>query len=189
MATETEIKLQLPDPDRLRTRLGAPAAARRGYVLEVNRILDTAERRLLDSGCGLRLREARSLEGPPEQRAELTFKGPRVAGPVKIREELEVVVSDAATLRALFERLGFHEVLVYEKRRESWQYGACVVTIDELPLLGFFAEIEAPSAAAIMPVRAELQLEACPLVAETYVELAATHGQIDSAGRRRLLFG
>ncbi len=191
MPQEIEAKLRIPGPEPLRGRLRALGAQPRAPVFETNRILDTADGRLRAAGCGLRVRCCRPL--PPAaahdtESAWLTFKGPRAAGELKQREELETGVADAAMLLALFERLGYRSVILYEKRRETWHLRSCEVTLDELPQLGWFAEIEGPDAQAIAAVRAQLDLAATPLVRETYVELAARHGTPDAAGVRRLAF-
>jgi adenylate cyclase class 2 len=124
----------------------------------------------------------------------LTYKGPRDLNPllidsgVKAREELEVTVSDADALTALFERLGYASAIVFEKNRETWQYRECVITVDELPQLGWYSEIEGPDAEAVQQVAAELALTADQHVEETYVELTARYGIPTPTGGRKLEF-
>jgi adenylate cyclase class IV len=79
-------------------------------------------------------------------------------------------------LLALLARLGFVETVVYEKRRETWQVGVCEVVLDELPQLGWFAEIEGPSESAVRECRTKLALDSEAIAPESYVELAARHG-------------
>jgi len=190
MAREIELKYRLDDPTAVRARLGACGAQRIAHVLETNRIFDTAERKLLGSDCGLRLRTYRPLgDGGPAGIATLTYKGPRTPGKTKVREELETPVTDPEATARILQRLGFNEVIVYEKRRESWQLGDCVVCLDELPKLGWFIEIEGPSHDAVETARKRLGLSGAAPLRETYVELAATHGHPDPTGVRRLHFG
>ena len=81
--------------------------------------------------------------------ARLTFKGlPQepVASEARVREELEVTVSDFATADQLLRRIGFAPRQVYEKYRETWRTGDVEVVVDELPF-GTFVELEGPEAA------------------------------------------
>ena len=193
MPTEIEVKFRLDRPEPLRERLrqlGTPAGP---PVLETNRIFDAPDRRLLNADCGLRVREVRPQPAGPAvgsgvRPALFTFKGPRQAGQFKVREELETPVQDAAALTAILARLGFREVVVFQKRREAWQVDPCVVTLDELPRLGWWAEIEGPHERAVTDVQAQLGLAKASPVPETYVALAAAHGDQDAHGCRRLLF-
>ena len=77
--------------------------------------------------------------------------------------------------------------MVYEKHRETWRLERCDVCLDELPRLGWYVEIEGSDATAVGEVRRQLGLHTRPMLRETYVELAATHG-FDDRGCRRLVF-
>lgn len=189
MAQEIEAKYGLDDPADLRAWLRDCGGRRLANVLETNRIFDTTDRRLLTADCGLRLRTGRSLDDEQMVAATLTYKGPRAPGPQKRREEIETAVTDVSAVTLILQRLGFHEVLVYEKRRETWRLDACEICLDELPQLGWFAEIEGPESAAVEAAAARLGLGAREPLRETYVELTAVHGACDSGGAKRLLFG
>jgi adenylate cyclase class 2 len=188
VAQEIEAKFRIDEPSFLRDRLRELGARRTVQALETNRIFDAPDRRLLRADCGLRVREYRDECGDEPPRGTLTFKGPRESGETKSREELETAVTDAAAAASVLERLGFEEVIRYEKRREVWQLGECEVCLDELPRLGWFIEIEGPTVQAIESARRQLHLEDSPALRETYVELAAAHGETDATDRRRLLF-
>ncbi len=81
--------------------------------------------------------------------AMVTYKGPRHAGPVKTREEIELAI-DASQLdqwQLLVSRLGFQQVVPVLKTRRVFrcdtdQYAEIHVTLDEVQQLGSFAEIE-----------------------------------------------
>src|SRR5215216_363329 len=96
MSLEIEIKLKLDHLAPVRDRLRHVGAKRVGEVMETNIFFDTADRGLLASDCGLRLRRSRDLIGGGTgsaghaDRLVLTFKGPRAEGDVKTREEIEV---------------------------------------------------------------------------------------------------
>jgi adenylate cyclase class 2 len=189
MAEEIEVKVPLDDPTDLRSRLRVGGARRTGYVLETNRILDAADRGLLAEDRGLRLRTSRCLEGGEQLRATIAFKGPRAAGVLKARDELETAVADPAVIAAILERLGYREVVVYEKRRETWQIERCEVSIDELPRLGWFVEIEGPNPGSITQACRRTGIDPQAALRETYVEMAAREGEPAADGVRRLLFG
>jgi predicted adenylyl cyclase CyaB len=193
MAREIEAKFRLEDVARLRQRLAALGAQRADTVQEQNLLLDTPARQLLRSGCGLRIRVAQPLDESGPRRVTLTYKGPRDPHlhhqGIKAREEIELDAGDDARLVALFARLGFAPVLCYEKRRETWRLGGTEVVLDELPQLGWFAEIEAPDSEAVESLRAQLGLDPTAAVPETYPELTARFGTPDADGTRGLRFG
>ena len=133
---ETEIKLEVQDSAALRRLLRAAGfRVSRARVFETNTLFDTPGLRLRTSGSLLRVRE---VKGP----AKLTFKGPAVTERFKSREELEVEASDARTLRAILERVGFEPAFRYEKYRTEFRRGpGGVLTLDETPI-GVFLELE-----------------------------------------------
>ena len=188
MAQEIEVRFRLTAPEGLQARLHAAGAKRVPRVLETNRILDTGDRRLLAADCGLRVREWHSLDGRQKTGATLTFKGPRSSSQVKSREEVETPVADATATLAILERLGFREAITYQKRREEWRLGECVVALDELPQLGWYVEIEGPAVSAVDAARARLDLTDVACERDTYVHLAEQHGQVLPDGPRRLMF-
>ncbi|MFO0838547.1 MAG: class IV adenylate cyclase [Phycisphaerae bacterium] len=196
MGAEIEIKLRLAEPAALRRRLVELGAELRGTWFEINRLFDTPEKRLFKQDCGLRVRQIWHIDagGPTSatpagaERGELTFKGPRSGDAVKSREEINVEVADDAAAALILERLGFHESIRYEKRRQTWSLDPCEVVLDELPRLGWFVEIEAPSGREVEACRAKLGLDGVEPIADTYVGLTEKHGDVTGAGGRALKF-
>jgi adenylate cyclase, class 2 len=190
MPLEIEIKLRITAPEAVRARLIAAGAQRCRQVLEHNQLFDTPDNTLRTAGCGLRIREAAPFAAGGQRPAQtvLTFKGARRPGELKIREEIETEVGDAPALQTILNRVGFRAVVSYEKRRESWLLAGCEVTLDEMPRLGWFAEIETSDPQTIPVVRAQLGLEQAEVVPESYVELAARHGEKGADGAVRLKF-
>lgn len=133
---ESEIKLRVAGPEPARAALARLGATRvRARYLEDNLLLDDAAGSLRAAGSLLRLRRT-----PGE--AVVTHKGPRSdVGGIKSREELEVVVSDAAAAEAIFESLGYRGVFRYQKYRESYVWKDVEIVLDETPI-GTFLEIE-----------------------------------------------
>ena len=166
MGGETESELPLADPDDLRDRLADAGARPLGRVIETNRFFDRPDGALRREGIGLRLRSTRptgdAIDGP----ATLTVKGPRPAGAtdpanptILSRPELETTVGDPAEFARILETLGYVEILLYQKRRESWILDACRIELDDVPVLGRFVEVEGPAAAVVAQACARLGLD------------------------------
>ncbi len=174
MPLEIEIKLQVDAHEPVREKLVALGATRGDRVVETNEIFDRPDGSLRGQGCGLRVR-ALAPEDGGSRLATLTFKGPRLPGPMKSREELEVEVSDSETTAGMLAMLGFVRILRYEKRRESWQWRGCCIELDTPPHIGLFIEIEGPSEDVIRQVQAELGLAEVPHVKPSYVRMLSEY--------------
>ena len=137
MATETEIKLRLPNgaaPARgLLDRLGYHAQVAR--ELEVNQLYD----RNGELQANDRVLRLRSLGG----KWTITYKGPAVDGPHKSREELELSIGDGPAMEQILRALGYRPEFRYEKYRTIFErHGeAGVIMLDETPM-GDFLELE-----------------------------------------------
>jgi predicted adenylyl cyclase CyaB len=163
---EREVKIRVPDHEALRPLLTAMGATLAGVEHEVNRILDGPDAPLQRGNQVLRVRTA--------GKNTLTWKGPAASRDPyshKAREELEVVFADdgAETLLALLARLGFHEVLRYEKRRETWRWQGAVIALDHLAF-GDFVEIEG-EAGAIQHALHLLHLDGEQIEMRSYAQL------------------
>jgi len=169
MARETEIKLRIADLAgfrRMLANLGARSVARGGgRVHERNILFDTAAKRLKKRSQLLRIRtEASAARGKGRKHAQrvlLTFKGPvrkrekrdSSGGGHKVREELELQVSDGETLASILRGLGMQPWFRYEKFRttyrlpksQRWAKGL-LIELDETPI-GTFVELEGPARA------------------------------------------
>ena len=73
--------------------------------------------------------------------SELTLKGPRLKSRYTKRIELETPVEYEPT-RAILETLGFKLSRKYSKKREVYYLSKVMVTLDTLPKLGSFIELE-----------------------------------------------
>lgn len=171
---EVEAKVAVPSPDPVRQALRRLGAAASPAAVEEDAFFRHPARDLTAADEALRLR--RVAEGG----FELTYKGPRAAGPFKSREERTVRMADDPT--ALLGALGFEVAARLRKTRERHRLAAVEVTLDHLDGLGWFVEVEAlgaTGAAAEGAVRAalrELGLDGEPLVRESYLELALAAG-------------
>jgi adenylate cyclase, class 2 len=139
---EVEIKLAVSSAVEARRMLrGAGFCVSKRRVFEKNTVFDTSSQTLRKSVWLLRVRETGKM-------AKLTYKGPPDDGKHKSREELELDVSDARTISAILERLGYHPAFRYEKFRTEFRRrgtsGAAaggVATVDETPI-GVYLELE-----------------------------------------------
>jgi adenylate cyclase class 2 len=177
---EVEIKLRLSSADQGRRRLrrvGFRVARRR--VFEHNVVFDTRGHSLRRQGCLLRLREAGRL-------ILLTFKGASERGKYKIREEIELGLSNGGALCEILGRLGYAPSFRYEKYRTEFSEatGLGRVMLDETPI-GDFLELEGPPKWIDRTAR-RLGFTEADYVTASYAEL---HMKAARGKRRDMLFG
>ena len=217
MARETEIKLRVQNAGLLRKKLkrlkARPATAGSGRVHEMNVIFDTPQGGLAKHGQLLRVRtetpEGRAKKGRRGglRRVVLTFKRPTMpleaapsmegravaAGRHKVREEIEVEVTDAANLTKIFEGLGMRGWFRYEKYRTTftlpaasrWAQGL-LIELDETPI-GTFVELEGP-AEAIDQAAKELGFSPRDYVLKNYLALYAEECRRKNEEPRDMVF-
>jgi adenylate cyclase, class 2 len=181
MPVEIEAKMAVPDHEPVREALRRRGARRLKRTDETNVFFDRPDRSLRAAGEGLRLRTNRDADSGTATHV-ITHKGPLQPGQLKSREETEVVVDDPAATTRLFERLGLGVTLSFEKRRESWELGACKIELDEVPHLGPFVEIEGPGEAEVLRVREALGLSDRPIIKTSYIALLTRH--LEERGER-----
>src|ERR1700722_11332538 len=186
MSVEIEAKMKVDDLGVVRDRLKAAGATLVGEYLERNVFFDTEDRSLLTADQGLRIRLAQGTGGG-EPVCTITFKGPRLHGQLKSREETEVTVGNYDDAVTLLKCLGYARVLSFEKRRQSWSLGGCRVELDELPHLGPYVEIEGKREETLLKVRDMLQLSDRPLVKASYIALLITHLQEHGQSTREVI--
>jgi adenylate cyclase class 2 len=166
MGKEREIKLRIEDLPALRralTKLGALVV--RPRVHELNVVFDTPDFDLAKDEHLLRIRTetagpSRGRTSRAGTRALVTFKRPVPAAGSngkserhKVREEIELEVSDEKALARIFEALGLNAWFRYEKFRTTfrlpgsrrWAKGL-LIELDETPI-GIFLELEGPASA------------------------------------------
>jgi len=187
MPVEIEAKMRLEDPAAFEASLPDLGATPKANLLERNTYFDTPDADLRRADAGLRMRVERD-EDRGRTVVRFTHKGPRAAGPLKTRQENELVVADADAAQALLEALGYAPVLTFEKRRRRWQFEGCLVEIDTLPLIGSFVEIEGPSSQQVMDARRRLGLDGAPLIARSYLGLLKDHLEQRGDDRKQVVF-
>jgi adenylate cyclase class 2 len=138
---ETEVKIRLADSAAGKLRLSdagfAISVPRR---FESNTIYDTADLTLKSAQMLLRLRRV-------EADSIITWKGPSIPGPHKMRPELETTVASLETLHQILHALGYEPTFRYEKYRTEYKHPGVpdgTVTFDETPIGDFFELEGAP---------------------------------------------
>jgi adenylate cyclase class 2 len=143
MSYEVEVKYRLADHDQLKQRLSERGAASGPTVVQEDLYLSHPTRDFAQTNEAFRLRRIGT-----ENR--ITYKGPRLGGPTKTREEIEIPVAGGddrfGQLVRLFENLGFRPVATIRKARSTFHLGdpahGIEVALDRAEGLGDFAEIE-----------------------------------------------
>lgn len=175
MSSEIEAKYSVVGFDAIKRRLRTVGAEYLGTYLQRDEYFDTADRRLLDSGSGLRIRNRKKLAGPAgkeDLRPEITFKGPpSYQKRLKVRREQQSRLDNAEALVAVLDAVGLIQTMVIEKRRASYCVGRCLVELDELPVIGCFVEVEGACEREIHDVVELLELGGSP-IEDHYVHLA-----------------
>ncbi len=187
MPVEIEAKMKVDSFEPIRTKLAEAGAVRQGEAMEINVFFDTDDRSLLAADKGLRLRTTHPLPDGPAKHT-ITFKGPRLHGPLKSRDETELGATDAKDAAALLDELGFRKVLSFEKKRQTWKLADCLVELDELPHLGLYVEVEGPREESVMKVRETLKLSDRPIIKASYVALLMTYLQESGQAKRIVKF-
>jgi adenylate cyclase class 2 len=161
---ELEVKFYINNLGAIEERLQSLGARlEQSRTHELNLRFDTPTGDLARSFRVLRLRQ--------DTAARLTFKGPaHEEGGVRVRQELEFVVSDFAMARALLQALGYQVAMIYEKYRTTYNLEGMHIALDEMPY-GNFTEIEGPDPATIQSASQRLGLDWSATVPASYAML------------------
>jgi len=156
---EVEVKLPVIHLAALRRRLRQLQARKQVRVHEMNTLYDTPRGRFWKRDILLRLRLQRPQNARrPPHKGLLTFKGPTLRPadleprggwgvrnlPYKVREELEIRVSEPHKLHALLQAVGLVPAFRYEKFRTTYTLPSVrgvQLELDETPI-GVFVELE-----------------------------------------------
>ena len=155
----------LPEVEQKLVELGAEFLAEQ---LQTDYFFDDINAALTTTDRCLRLR-CQSVAG--SERFFLTYKGAKEKSNFKKRQEIEIEIQDAESIKKLLSVLGYEKVLVVEKKRRLWRFGGCAVCLDQLPLLGDFVEIEGPDDETITDVQQRLGLTGLPHIVKSYAQL------------------
>jgi adenylate cyclase class 2 len=132
---EIEVKFYLADLEGMRNKILELGAKSKGRLFETNIRYEDKINSLIKKKSLLRLRQ--------DQKTTFTLKSspPVKSKDYKIVNELEVEVSDFATMDQILKTLGFHPEQKYEKWRETFILDQTLFCLDSMPY-GDFLEIE-----------------------------------------------
>ena len=130
---EVEVKVRA-DHEKVRSILKKIGAAKVGVEIQSDTYFAAPHKDFAKTDEALRIR---SLDG----QAVLTYKGPKLDGVSKTREELETPV-DEVTITRVLHALGFSEAGIVRKIREVFRAGEITVCLDAVEGLGEFLEVE-----------------------------------------------
>ncbi|MCK4984795.1 MAG: class IV adenylate cyclase [Desulfobacterales bacterium] len=132
---EIEVKFYLADIEGIRNKILKLGAKSKGRLFETNIRYEDENNSLIKKKSLLRLRQ--------DQKTTFTLKSspPVKSKDYKIVNELEVEVSDFATMDQILKTLGFHPEQKYEKWRETFILDQTLFCLDSMPY-GDFLEIE-----------------------------------------------
>ncbi len=170
--TETEIKLKVANPGKVKRRLKALGFLQSApRVYEWNALFDFPDRRLAKAGCALRLRSAGG-------RHWLTFKGkPDRSHKYKTRRELECSVEQGKSVAMILSELGLRPVVFYEKHRTTYAppSGRHIVVAFDETAAGTYIELEGPRP-WIRRVASQLGFSKDDYVTSSYLTLLSEAG-------------
>ena len=181
MSTETEIKVEIQNPEDFCERLqGFEPRIVSARHFEDNHLFDFPDKILMSAGSLVRIRQA-------GEKAILTYKGPaKEEGIFKIREELETGLDDGALARRILERIGMREWFRYQKYRREFEVGTVVVAVDETPI-GNYAELEG-SESAICDLAGRMGLEESGFIRHNYYALYLDYCSIKGKSPGNMVF-
>lgn len=165
---EIEAKVKVDSLDTIAQRLESLDAKLLDKLVQCDSYFDDPESSLLSADKGLRLRRQRSGD---LERVILTYKGKRGESKFKSRAEYEVEVDNHDSMVSILDGLGYKMSLGLEKRRQIWRIDDCQVCLDELPMLGFYVEVEASSESQIEDILEKLELSDIKHIPDGYASL------------------
>ncbi|MGB2705584.1 MAG: class IV adenylate cyclase [Candidatus Omnitrophota bacterium] len=119
-----------------------------------------------------------------------TLKGAAGGAPsrtYKVRSELEVGINDVRAFDEILKQLGFMPRFKKEKIRETYKWKDAKISLDKLPFIGFYTEIEGPKR-TIKEAAALLGLEMSRAIPDTYMELFNYYKMLRKKPALRLVF-
>jgi adenylate cyclase class 2 len=191
MSYEVEVKYRLADRDRLLERLAQRGAAGGPSINQEDIYLNHPSREFAQTHEALRIRRIGTDN-------RITYKGPRLPGPTKTREEIEIAFAEGddafKQLSHLMENLGFRPIATVRKTRTQFRLTEAghqlEIALDLAEGLGHFAEIEtqAPTEAALPAAQAAVltvadQLGLTEVEPRTYLRMVLLLQQAGEMGQ------
>jgi adenylate cyclase class 2 len=181
MKREIEVKFRIKKPNLIRKRLQNLKAKFIGKAFERTVRFDTKDENLKKQGKFLRIRTGF------KNVITLKKKPNNQRGDFKERDEIEVEISDPIEMEKILENLGFAKKWIMEKYREKWILGKVEISIDKLPRMGYFVEIEG-SKKAIQKTAKILGLDLKNGITATYWDLWKDYCKRKSIKEKNIIF-
>ena len=185
MNFEIEAKIKVDSLEKIAQRLKEAGADFKCDVVERDSYFADADGVVVKKGCGLRLRV---LKTDGDEKYILTYKGPKQGGRYKKRQEVEVVVDGPEAMEEMLLAMGCERRLTFEKKRSLWELDGCMVSLDELPLLGSFIEVEGPDEETISKVLGQLGIDGAEHIGKGYARMMADKLEEIGSEERRVFF-
>jgi len=174
---EIEIKLRVPgDYEQMSRRIGQAGAQYVRDVTETNIFLDTSDGQLRAGRSVLRLRHRITPEGQVLP-SIITWKGRKTGTEISSRPSIDVSAQPPAMVELLLMNLGYVKTMEFQKRRRSFEFRDCLVELDDMPVFGYFLEIEAPTEATVAAARHDLALDDLAVEETSYFSMVRTYLQ------------
>ncbi len=173
MALEIEIKLAVKDRKKLYDLINfceSESTRASKQIKQKDEYFDTPENLLREKDLTVRLRTV-------DDKIKVAIKSPRIYIDDKIhkRVEIELSVTDESEIRAQLKNHSLVQKTIIEKKRQVFWFDNTAVSIDELPFIGTFVEIEAHSSDRIRNILEIFHLSEDNAVRENYTELLEAH--------------
>ena len=165
---EIEAKIKVDSLDTVAGLLDRCDAKLLADLTQRDCYFDDPENKMSSGNNSLRIR--RQISAGVED-IILTYKGKRGDSKFKSRPEHQVCVDDYDNMVDILKGLGYEISLSLEKRRQMWLLNGCEVSLDELPLLGYFVEVEGPSETQIAQTLKTLELSHLEHIQDGYAKL------------------
>lgn len=185
MKLEIEAKIKVDSLEKIAQRLKDAGAEFKCDVTERDSYFADAGGSIVKKGCGLRLRVLKTGDG---EKYILTYKGPKQGGRYKKRQEIEVGVDGPEAMEEMLSTMGCEKRLTFEKKRSLWELDGCMVSLDELPLLGSFIEVEGPDEETISKVLVQLGIDGAEHICKGYARMMADKLEEIGSEERRMFF-
>ena len=139
---EVEVKLPVPDPDGMKTRMLEAGFKEKCFIEEHDIYFDNVRGDIRTSGEALRVRETKDCR-TGEKQAQMNYKGKKLDTRTMTRRELETGVEDGKVCREILQALGYApvepEVI---KVRTMLRKDSVTACLDDVHDLGTFLELE-----------------------------------------------
>lgn len=136
MSKEVELRAKINNLRKIKDRLDESDLKATEKRLIKDCAFDNPKGEFYEKGIMIRLR---SIE---DDKHLFAYKGPSEMKEYKVREEIELEISDPEKLKKILEQVGLQVTFEMEKMRKTYRGDGCTVELEEYPVLGSFMEIE-----------------------------------------------